>query len=561
MLIGIDVGGTFTDGVLFAGQEVKKAVKRPTDNNNLQTVILGVLDDLLAAVPAHTKVQRIVLSTTLVTNLLATGKGQRTALIMIPGYGLPHQAYQLSADTFFMKGAIDFRGREIEPLSAAEIKNLADQLKQMGIKRAAVAGKFSNRNRNHEDQVAKILKEEYPDLDVFLSCDISNRLNFPRRAATAYFTAMISPEWQRFVDEVERALQQRGEGIEVHVLKADGGTLPLETSRYFPCETIFSGPAASTMGALALTMDKHNSLVIDIGGTTSDLALLVEGLPLQASRGAQLMNQYTHVQAVSVRSLAIGGDSPLIYKNGRIDILMDRIGTAACFGGETATVTDAFNYGLSLQQGDASRSEAYLQKLAQASSLDLDDVCTIVIQQVVNTLVEATDDMFKEWENEPAYRVWEVVHQRHFTLDRVVGIGAAAHSIIPSVANSLQVEPFLHNYADVANALGAAVARPTLAVYLHLDTARSLCAVEPGGIVEECGDIDKYQLVDARHLAMKYLYQLGKERGMDDYLDDHSIFLEEQFNLIRGWDRNGRIFDIGAQVAPGLITEYQGVRR
>ena len=61
MLIGIDVGGTFTDGVLFAGQEVKKAVKRPTDNNNLQTVILGVLDDLLAAVPAHTKVQRIVL--------------------------------------------------------------------------------------------------------------------------------------------------------------------------------------------------------------------------------------------------------------------------------------------------------------------------------------------------------------------------------------------------------------------------------------------------------------------------------------------------------------------
>ena len=79
--------------------------------------------------------------------------------------------------------------------------------------------------------------------------------------------------------------------------------------------------------------------------------------------------------------------------------------------------------------------------------------------------------------------------------------------------------------------------------------------------MEECGDIDKYQLVDARHLAMKYLYQLGKERGMDDYLDDHSIFLEEQFNLIRGWDRNGRIFDIGAQVAPGLITEYQGVRR
>ena len=560
MLIGIDVGGTFTDGVLFAEQEVKKAVKRPTDNDNLQTVILGVLDDLLEAVPDPTKVQRIVLSTTLVTNLLATGKGQRTALIMIPGYGLPHQAYQLSADTFFIRGAIDFRGREIEPLSPAEIKNMANQLKQMGIKRVAVAGKFSNRNRSHENQVAQILKQEYPDLEVFLSSDISNRLNFPRRAATAYFTAMISPEWQHFVDEVERALQQRGEGIEVHILKADGGTLPLEISRYFPCETIFSGPAASTMGALALTMDKNNSLVIDIGGTTSDLALLVEGLPLQASRGARLMSQYTHVQAVSVRSIALGGDSPLTYANGQIDILMDRRGPAACFGGETATVTDAFNYGLSLQQGDASRSEAYLQKLAEVSSLKLDDICTMVIQQVVATLVEATEHMFKEWENEPAYRVWEVVNQRHFSLDRVVGIGAAAYSIIPSVAQSLQVQPFLHHYADVANALGAAVARPTLAVYLHLDTERSMCAVEPGGVVEECRDINKYQLEDARDMAIKYLYQLGKERGMNDYLDDHFIFLEEQYNLIREWDRNGRIFDIGAQVSPGLITEYQGVK-
>ncbi|MDI9467991.1 MAG: hydantoinase/oxoprolinase N-terminal domain-containing protein, partial [Bacillota bacterium] len=290
MLIGIDVGGTFTDGVLFDGRVIKESVKRPTDNDNLDRVILEVLNELLSVVPEEKTVERIVLSTTLVTNLLATGKGKRTALILIPGYGLPHDAYQLSPDTFFITGAIDFRGREIEPISVNEIRALADKLKQMGIKRAAIAGKFSNRNRSHESQTADILKQEYPDLEVFLSCDIANQLNFPRRAATAYFTAMISGEWQHFVDEVEKALQKRGTDIEVHILKADGGTLPLDISRHYPCETIFSGPAASTMGALALTMDNKNSLVIDIGGTTSDLALLVEGLPLQASRGAQLMN-------------------------------------------------------------------------------------------------------------------------------------------------------------------------------------------------------------------------------------------------------------------------------
>lgn len=560
MLIGIDVGGTFTDGVLFDGREIKESVKRPTDNNNLQRVILEVLDALLSVVPNQNRVERIVLSTTLVTNLLATGRGQRTALILIPGYGLPHQAYQLSPDTFFINGAIDFRGREIEPVSRDEIISLAAKLKQMGIKRAAVAGKFSNRNRSHESQTADILKQEYPDLEVFLSCDISNRLNFPRRAATAYFTAMVSSEWQHFVDEVEKALKQRDSAIEVHILKADGGTLPLDISRYYPCETIFSGPAASTIGALALTMDTQNSLVIDIGGTTSDLALLVDGFPLEASRGAQLMNHYTHVKAVSVRSIAIGGDSPLVYENRQIVLRTDRKGPAACFGGEMATVTDAFNHGLALQQGDVNRSEKYLQIIADQAQLTLDSVCDQIIDKVVSTLVQATNQMFKEWENEPAYRVWEVVHRRHFSLDRVVGIGAAAHSIIPRVAQCLGVQPFLHHYSDVANALGAAVARATLSVYLHLDTERSLCSVEPGGVVEKRSDIKKYQLEDARSMAVKYLCQLGRERGMEAYLDDYTIFHEEQFNLIRGWDRTGRIFDIGAQIAPGLIEEYQGVK-
>ncbi|HQA07202.1 MAG TPA: hydantoinase/oxoprolinase family protein [Syntrophomonadaceae bacterium] len=559
LLIGIDVGGTFTDGVLFNGRDIVKTIKRPTDNNNLQSVMLDVLDDLLEVVPDQKTVERIVLSTTLVTNLLATGQGKRTALILIPGYGLPHAAYHLSPDTFFLSGAIDFRGREIQPLSLNEIISLAEKLKKQGIKRAAVAGKFSNRNRSHEDQVAHILKKEYADLEVTLSCDISNRLNFPRRAATAYFTAMVSPEWQHFVDEVEKALQQKGLEAEVHILKADGGTLPLSSSRKYPCETIFSGPAASTMGALALTMDNQNSLVVDIGGTTSDLALLVEGLPLHASKGARLLGQYTHVDAVSVRSIAIGGDSPLAFVDGELRILSQRQGPAACFGGETATVTDAFNYRLSLNQGDIDRSREYLQKIADMAHLKLEDLCDRIINQVVTTLSEATREMFKEWENEPAYRVWEIVHRKHFTLDRVVGIGAAAYCIIPRVAETLEVQPFIHRYSDVANALGAAVARPTLSVYLHLDTERSLCAVEPGGIVEKRSDIGKYQLEDARQLAVNYLYEMGKVRGMDDYLEDYKVFLEEQFNMIRGWSRTGRLFDVGVQIAPGLIQAYQGV--
>lgn len=561
MLIGIDVGGTYTDGVLFDGDKVVASIKRPTDTNHLQEILLAVLDDLLKSADDAVAIERIVFSTTLVTNLLATGRGERTALILIPGYGLPHDAYQLSEDTYFLKGAIDFRGREIEAVSETEIVHLAEELKQKGINRAAVAGKFSNRNRSHENKVAEILHKVYPQLVITLSSAVSNRLNFPRRAATAYFTAMVSPEWQRFVDQVENAVTQRQPGVDIHILKADGGTLPLSVSRLYPCETVFSGPAASTMGALALTMDKKNALVIDIGGTTSDLALLIDGLPLHASRGAKLMNQYTHINAVSVRSIPIGGDSLVVLDQRKTRILPERSGPAACLGGNAVTVTDVFNHRLQLQLGNYSRSAHYLQEMANNADLTLNDLCDTVIDEVVMTLTSETRKMFAEWENEPAYRVWEVVNRTRFKLDRVVGIGAAAPAIIPLVAHSLGVEGFIHRYASVANALGAAVVRPTLAVYLHLDTERSLCTVEPGGIVEKRSDISKYQLDDARQLALNYLQQMGRERAMDSYLDDYQFFGEEQFNLIRGWDRTGRIFDLGVQITPGFIDQYQGVEQ
>lgn len=559
MFMGIDVGGTYTDGVLYDGQTIVHTVKQPTDTDDLQKSLLAVLDELLRARRADVPVERIVLSTTLVTNHLATGKAARTALILLPGYGLPHTAYKIAPDTFFLNGSIDFRGREIDPVKETEVIRLGEQLKSAGIRRAAIAGKFSNRNRSHENTVRRLLEEVYPQLAVTLSADLSNRLNFPRRATTAYYTAVVAPEWNRFADEIEKAVRQRQPGVDLHILKADGGTMPISVSRCYPCETVFSGPAASTMGALALTMDRKNSLVIDVGGTTSDLALLVDGLPLHASRGAQMQGHYSHIRAISVRSVPIGGDSPIGRNERGLSIGSERLGPAACLGGPTATVTDVFNYRLCLGVGEVDRSRAALQGLLRSSAVSIEQMCDQLMERVINTLVEETRQMFVEWENEPAYRVWEVVHRTPFRLDRVVGIGAAASALVPKVAQELGVEPVIHHYSPVANALGAAVVRPTLNVYLHLDTEQTLYTVEPGGIVEKRGDISHYQLTDARDLVLTHLRQQAQQRGMASYQEDYQFFMEEQFNLIRGWDRSGRIFDLGVQIAPGLIDQYQGV--
>jgi N-methylhydantoinase A len=558
LLIGIDVGGTYTDGVVFDQGEVIATTKVPTDDSDIKSTVLQVLDKLLLQ-QDKSDITRIVLSTTVVTNLLATGKGERTALLLIPGYGLPADAYDISNDTFFLKGGIDFRGRELDPLDEKELGEVCNKIVAAGIKRAAIVSKFGNRNDILEKQAHDYIKKHYPQLSITMGSQISGKLNFPRRATTAYYTTITSQEWNHFVDEIDNALMERGLDCEVHILKADGGTLALQVSRDMPCETVFSGPAASTMGALALAQAGMNAVVLDIGGTTTDIALLLDGQPLYASKGASINQRYTHVNAFAVRSIALGGDSSITINAGQVEVEAYRRDVAACFGGKNATVTDAFNYKFNLNIGDPALSAAALQQLGD-KQMSKEELSSAVFDIVTNRLQDAITSMFKEWENEPAYKVWEVINKRKFTPEKIIGIGAASRAIIPYLAETMQVNHLIHQYADVANALGAAVARPTLVVNLHVDTQTKTYTLDPGGVRGTLDNPRNYQLEDARQMAKKHLEEVGKERGMASYTDESSFFMEEQFNMIGGWDRTGKLFDVGIQVTPGFIAEFKGVK-
>ena len=557
MLIGIDVGGTYTDGVLFSDGSVLHSVKRPTDENDLTGTLLDVLDELLVH-GKRDQIRRVVLGTTLVTNLLATGQGERTALLLLPGSGLPFSSYQISADTFFLKGSIDFRGREIEEADSKEIEEVLQEIDREGIQRVAVAGKFSNRNDKHEMLIRKMAQTRHPHMDVCTSNEISGRLNFPRRAVTTYYTAMTIREWGRFADGIKAAISARLPDSELHILKADGGTTTLETSRERPCETIFSGPAASVMGTVALAADPLNSVMVDIGGTTSDICLLIDGKPLYASRGAMIRGRLTHINSFAVNSIALGGDSVVYDESGDLRVGPMRLGPAACFGGEVPTVTDAFNVLKDLNIGDMEASRAKLGILADRRGQSPEKLGREVADKVVKALKEHIEYMFSLWEDEPAYRVWEVVNRKKFVLQRIIGIGAAARAIVPMLAEEMKVPCFLHRYSPVANALGAAVARPTLSVQVHVDTQNRAFSVSPGGF---SGTIDgrNYQMDDALDLARRYLKDISRERGLSDYTDEGHVYLEEQFNVIRGMSLVGKLFDVGIQIAPGFIHGYKGV--
>jgi N-methylhydantoinase A len=558
MLIGVDVGGTYTDGVLFCEGSVVHSVKHPTDESDLAGTLLSVLDDLLAHCDGR-RVKRIVLSTTLVTNLLAAGRGERTALLLLPGAGLPFSTYRISPDTYFLKGGIDFRGREIEETVGEEIDGVLEEIERLGIRRVAIAGKFSNRNDRHERLVRGMVRRRYPHMEACVSNEVSGRLNFPRRAVTCYYTAMTMREWNGFADAIEAAVSARAPECELHMLKADGGTMPLATSRMRPCETVFSGPAASTMGGAALAPEPLNSLVVDVGGTTSDISLLIQGQPLYASKGALIKGHLTHVHSFAVNSIAMGGDSLVFEESGTLRVGPMRLGPAACFGGESPTVIDAFNLLLDLNIGDHGASHTRLLKVAERLSLPLDSLCRSVADRVMEALTDSIQEMFRQWEDEPAYKVWEVVNRKPFVLQQVIGIGAASPAIIPMLAQRLGVESFLHRYSPVANALGAALARPTLAIMVHVDTQNGVFSVSPGGL---SGRIDgrSYQMEHARQLAARMLDKMGEERGLSAYAGEAQVFLDEQFNVIRGHGLAGKLFNVGVQITPGFVHGYEGVR-
>lgn len=557
MLIGIDVGGTFTDGVLCSAGRIIKSAKHPTLEDGLQNSIFVVLDDLLQGVRGA-DITQIVFSTTLVTNLLATGGGEPAALVLIPGPGLNLKQLKFFPEAYIVEGATDFRGRVTEPLKRAEIEEAGKLIDAAGRRKVAVVGKFSQRNSSQELQVEKILKEKHPHLEIFRGFEVSGQLNFLRRTVTTYYTAVTREKWAGFAADIEKAVRERGIVCPPQILKADGGTMPLAVSLRYPCETVFSGPAASLMGAFALTMDRQTSVVVDIGGTTTDLALILAGEPLYASRGAVIGGYYSHIRSFALQTMPLGGDSAVRWTGQEFTIGPDRLGPAACFGGPAATPTDAYNYLQGGGLGDPALSRRALEEIALQAELTVRGLAEAIVHRVNSRLEAGIKDMFRSWEQEPAYKIWEIVHKREVRPDRVVGIGAAAKAFVPALADVLGCRSLVHRYSPVANALGAAVARPTLSLLLHADTEQQTYAINLEGISGKFSS--RGQLADAKELAGEYLQKIAEKRGIGRYADRYEYFLEEQFNMIRGWSTVGKLFDVGVQISAGVIDEFEGVQ-
>ncbi len=310
-LIGIDTGGTFTDGVLveYEDRRVVSSAKSLTTRKDLKLGVIKVLQKLI--IPEDARVSMVGLSSTLATNSIAEGKARKTALLLIGYNPALIENYKLkeafaTADMTFISGGHDARGNPLNPLDTNAVKNWAREKKDQ-VDALAVSAYFSPMDPSHENQAYDIIRQE-TSLPVVLGHQLSSHLNSIKRAATASVNASLVPVMHHFLKSIHRALTQLDIQAPIMIVRGDGTLMPWEEAMHKPVETVMSGPAASAIGGSFLS-GMNSSLVIDMGSTTTDIALVENGKIFTSETGAKIENIHTAIEAARIRTVSLGCDS------------------------------------------------------------------------------------------------------------------------------------------------------------------------------------------------------------------------------------------------------------
>ena len=330
LIIGFDAGGTFTDSVVF-NTETKKIIssgKALTTNFDLSQGIKKSLNVTLKDLPIRDKknIKQIIVSSTLATNSLINSNGCRVGLILI-GFDKSIFENQPLVDACnngnmcLIKGGHDAEGNEKEKLDFKSIKKFVE-INKSKFESIAIASQFSTRNPDHENRTKEFLiKKNKIKLPITCSHELSYELNGPKRAITCALNASLTHIISDLLNNIELILKEKKITAKIMVVKGDGSLIDSKTAIYRPIDTTMSGPAASFIGAAWLS-GKKDAIIVDIGGTSTDISLLNSGYPEVSKQGARIGVWDTMVEAISISTQGLGGDSEIIFEetNSNLDI-------------------------------------------------------------------------------------------------------------------------------------------------------------------------------------------------------------------------------------------------
>jgi N-methylhydantoinase A/oxoprolinase/acetone carboxylase beta subunit len=597
------------------------------------------------------RIGRINLSTTISTNAIVEKQLSGVGLILQTGPGLKWEFDELEDFITYLSGSVDHRGSVVQGLDQEELAEIRARYAEQPPEALAVVTKFSTRNPEPELQIRDFFAGEFEDIT--LGHSLSGKLNFPRRVQTAYLNAAVGRTFRSFVSDLQQALERERIAASVYILKADGGTVDLAGASARPVESILSGPAASFMGMMALQKSdvrrvepearldsgpglelksepepepepnaaqpsaylagtaaaaqsaepegKGDMVLIDIGGTTTDLFFLVDGVPVFEPQGIEIDGRKTLVRAIFSTSIGLGGDSHVRSEGGILQIGPRRLDNAVAYGGKYLTPTDALVYLGALSGDYPELSKAALEELAvycenmseneskavasngqttrsecnpgheNSEEAQGDTLAEVVrrngqaaerlareiIDLMCRTIAEKIRATLTRLNASPVYTIKELLTDRKIRPQAVMLIGGPAQALAPFLAQVLGLPVTVPQSAEIANAIGAALARPTQEINLLADTERGRLSIPELAIYEPVGK--NYNLAQAKRRALTEVKGTGQSLGLAEEQIEAEVVEASSFNMISGWYQVDRNIRVKAQIKPGLLTElYPG---
>ncbi|HWQ65743.1 MAG TPA: hydantoinase/oxoprolinase family protein [Methanospirillum sp.] len=484
MFTGIDIGGTNTDIAIV--------------DREIQTFKLPNTAGLPAALALAGTKGRLAVSTSQPLNSVVTSSEYKIRTITIPGPGLVHGGA--------IKGAVSHRGEVLEPVDKDEVRHL---IRGFHADAVAIVGKFSVRNPELEEGVRKIAQEFFDDHQIAVSYPLGG-LNFPARITTTQVNARIKGT----VSSLARIIRQTHPDF--LFVTSDGGLTSSERAIENPSLLFHSSPATVALGAQYLS-GKKDCLVVDIGGTTTDLVPIKNGKPILDT--LYLNGKKTLINTLSTITIPFGGDSCIREDCYKSQLCQFRSGNSRAFGGGEPTLTDALNI-LGAGIGDTIRSQTLEQNRAEFS---------------VMTYLERVSEEIRR--QNPSY---------------IVGTGFLAEYLIPDLADASRVPWTIPEHAASANAVGAAVSRISIQVHVHSDSEKKIFTLN-GKHYPHPGNLSDDKLITHAGILIR---EITRGQGAPEE-DLHQIVTSRftGFNVVRAGRTAGRIVDFVAGIAPGITAE------
>lgn len=439
--IGVDVGGTNTDVVLMDDRRVLAKLKTPTTEDvtgGITTAITSVLDE--SGVDSGS-ISSVMIGTTHFTNAIVERRHlQPVGIIRI---GLPATAAlpplidwpqdlveALESETYLVHGGYEFDGRKISDFDPDEVERAAKDIAAKGIRAVAITGVFSPVNPDQEEQAAEIVQRHVPEAMITRSSEIG-RISLLERENAAVLNSCLRDLANRTVDAFQRSIHDLGITAPLYLTQNDGTLMVADFARDYPVLTIASGPTNSMRGAAFLS-GLNDAVVVDIGGTTTDVGMLTHGFPREASVAVDVGGVRTNFRMPDVYSVGLGGGSLVNFEAGTVgprSVGFRLTQEALIFGGDIVTSSDIAVAAGIAQFGDPSRV-AHLAKDDVSRALDR-------IQDIVNT---AVDRMKTSSEPVP-----------------VIVVGGGSVLVARDIEGASEmVKP---DHYEAANAVGAAIAQ------------------------------------------------------------------------------------------------------